>query len=107
LGGKEAQVVPLRLVHIRTREQCPDPDDPDVFMPPARARPHYAKIVSRALFVNRDLGNPTLTTDDASARVIELRPRSILYEGILDLEWASTHGLLAFALDFEVLVRTQ
>ena len=108
LGGKEAQVVPLRLVHVRTREQCGDPDDPETLIPPARARPQYAKAISKALFANRDLGNPTLTTDDASARVIELRPKAILYEEDLgDVRFATRHGLVALGIDFEVIVRTQ
>jgi hypothetical protein len=108
LGGKEAQVVPLRVVHVRTREQCTDPDDAETLIPPARARAQYAKVISKALFASRDLGNPTLTTDDASARVIELRPKAILYEEDLgDVRFATTHGLVALGIDCEVIVRTQ
>jgi hypothetical protein len=108
LGGKEGQVVPLRLLHVRTREQCPDPDDPQLTMPPARARAYYAKIISKALFANRDLGRPSLTTDDTSARVVELRPKAIVYEGEkADMELAARHDLVAFGIDFEVVVRTQ
>ncbi len=109
LGGKEAQIVPLRLVHVRTREQCLNLDREDgALLPPAHARAQYAKVISKALFANRDLGNPALTTDDTSARVIELRPRAILYEEDLgDVRFATTHGLVAFGIDFEVVVRTQ
>jgi hypothetical protein len=108
LGGKEGQVVPLRLLHVRTRAQCPDPKNPELAMPPARARAHYAKIISKALFANRDLGRPSLTTDDTSARVVELRPRAIVYEGErADMEFATHHDLVAFAIDFDVVVRTQ
>ena len=80
LGGKEGQVVPLRVLHVRTRDQCPDPDNADMLLTPARARARYAKVISKALFANRDLGNPTLTTEDTSARVVEVRPRAIVYE---------------------------
>jgi hypothetical protein len=108
LGGKEGQVVPLRLLHVRTREQCPDPDNPQLLSSPAQARAHYAKTISKALFANRDLGRPSLTTDDASARVVELRPRAIVYEGErADMELAARHDLVAFGIDFEVVVRTQ
>ncbi|MBM3499402.1 MAG: hypothetical protein FJX74_12110 [Armatimonadetes bacterium] len=108
LGGKEAQIVPLRLVHVRTREQCLPLDGARMPLPPARARPRYAKTISQALFSNRDLGNPTLTTADASARVVELRPKAVLYEEDLgDVHFATVHGLVALGIDFEVLVRTQ
>jgi len=108
LGGKEGQIVPLRVLHVRTREQCPDPGHKDGLLPPARARARYAKVISKALFANRDLGNPTLTTDDTSARVVEVRPRAIVYESEkADMELAARYGLVAFGIDIEVVVRTQ
>jgi hypothetical protein len=108
LGGKEGQIVPLRLLHIRTRDQCRDLTDPAIIISPARARAQYAKLISQALFANRDLGNPALTTADSVARVVELRPRAIVYEAERgDVALAAGSDLVAFAIDFDVLVRTQ
>jgi len=107
LGGKEGQIVPLRLVHVRPREQWPEADG-NLPTPPARIRARCAKIISKALFANRDLGSPALTTDDSSARVVELRPKAIVYEAERgEVELAARHDLVAFAIDFEVVVRTQ
>jgi hypothetical protein len=108
LGGKEGQIVPLRILHVRTREQCPDPDNEDALLPPARARARYAKVISKALFANRDLSNPTLTTSDTSARIVEVRPRAIVYESEkADMELAARYGLVALGIDIDVVVRTQ
>ncbi len=108
LGGKEGQVAPIRLLHVRTRDQCRDLGSPDKMLAPARARAQYAKAISKALFANRDLGDPPLTTDDTSARVIELRPRAIVYEAEAgEVALATTYDLVALAIDFEVVVRTQ
>ena len=108
LGGKEGQVVPLRLLHVRTREQCRDLGEQAILLSPARARAQYAKAISKALFAHRDLGDPALTTDDALARVVELRPRAVLYEAEQgDIELATRQDLVALAIDFEVVVRTQ
>ena len=108
LGGKEGQVIPLRLLHIRTRAQCRDLADPEVIISPARARAQYAKAISKALFANRKLGNPALTTIDSLARVVELRPRAVVYEAEQgDVALAGGQDLVAFAIDFDVVVRTQ
>lgn len=108
LGGKEGQVVPLRLVHVRTREQCRSLSNLEHVIPPPRARAQCAKVISKALFANRDLGNPTLTTDDTSARVVDVRPRAIIYDAQKgDVGLAAREDLVALAIDFEVVVRTQ
>jgi len=108
LGGKHGQVVPLRLLHVRRRDQCRDVNNLKALISPARARAQYAKIVSKALFANRDLGSPALTTTDASARVVELRPVAVVYEAEEgDVALARSNNLVAFAIDFEVVVRTQ
>jgi len=108
LGGKEGQVVPLRLLHVRTRDQCRDLDSPDKMVVPARARAQYAKAISKALFANRNLGSPRLTTEDDSARVVEMRPRAIVYDAEKgDVALAATQDLVGLAIDFEVVVRTQ
>jgi hypothetical protein len=108
LGGKEGQVVPLRLLHVRARGQCRDLENPEKLISPARARAQCAKAISKALFANRDLGRPTLTTEDSSARVVELRPRAVVYEAEKgDVALAATYDLVAVAVDFDVVVRTQ
>lgn len=108
LGGKEGQIVPLRLLHLRTRQQCRDIAEQGVIVSPARARAQYAKAISRALFANRNLEDPALTTDDSVARVVELRPRAVVYEAEKgDVALAGTHDLVALAIDFEIIVRTQ
>ena len=108
LGGKQGQVVPLRLLHIRRRDQCRDISAQELLVSPARARAQYAKAVSKALFANRDLGYPTLTTDDAEARVVELRPTAVIYEAEAgDVALAVSNDLVMVAIDFEVVVRTQ
>ena len=108
LGGKHGQVVPLRLLHVRRRDQCRDVNNLSLLISPARARAQYAKLVSKALFANRDLGSPALTTTDASARVVELRPVAVVYEAEEgDVALARSNNLVAFAIDFEVVVRTQ
>jgi hypothetical protein len=108
LGGVEAQVVPLRVLHVRTREQCRDLADLEKPITPAEARAQCAKVISQALFANRDLGHPSLTSEDGSARVIELRPRAIVYDAEQgDVALATTHDLVALAIDLEVVVRTQ
>ncbi len=115
LGGKEGIVHPLRLVHVRwydaadpTRNQCRDTADPTILLSPVRAQAHYAKIVNRALFASRDLGNPALTTTDSSARVVESIFRRIVYEDPRELpRLKELAGPVAFAIDFDVIVRTQ
>jgi len=115
LGGKEGIVHPLRLVHVRwydaadaTRNQCRDTSDPAVLLSPVRAQAHYAKIVNRALFARRDLGNPALSTTDTSARVVESVFRQIVYEDPDELpRLQAPAGPVAFATDFDVIVRTQ
>jgi hypothetical protein len=107
LGGKAGQVVPLRVLYFCGREQCQEPGTGDA-VAPARIRARHAKIISRALFAHRDLGNPALTTQDGFARVVELRPKAVFYEGDGgDIEAARKLGLVALAIDCEVVVRTQ
>jgi len=108
MGGKQGQVVPLRLLHVRRRDQCRDIGSQELLVSPARARAQYAKVISKALFANRNLGAPTLTTDDAEARVVEMRPAAVIYEAEAgDVALATSNDLVAIALDFEVVVRTQ
>jgi len=115
LGGKEGLVHPLRLVHVRwydaadtARNQCRDTDDPAILLSPVRTQAHYAKIVNRALFATRDLGNPPLTTTDTSARVVESVFRQVVYEDPDELpRLQAPAGPVAFATDFDVIVRTQ
>jgi hypothetical protein len=103
IGGKQAQGHPVRVVHLFACEQCRDAGTTATIISAARARAQRAKIINKALFADRDLGNPALTTDDTHARVLECRPVGIFYDIAED---QISPDLFALALDIHVFTRT-
>lgn len=111
LGGKEGWSVPVRVVHLfRVEDQCYDETDLDMEIQPARAQCQRAKVLMKALFgapsgsnSYRTLNNPTLTTADTSARVIECKPVNVIYE----LPELANSPLAGIAIDLLVETRTQ
>lgn len=103
VGGKEGQVVPVRVLHFWRRDQCQDIATPANWVQPARAQAQRSKVISKALWNDRRVGlagEDTLTTSDTGARVIEARPGVITYGNL------KGGTIITVAIDFEVATRT-
>lgn len=103
LGGKEGWSVPVRVVHLWTKAQCRDETTPATAIQAARAQCQRAKVISKAIFATRTLASPTLTTTDATARVVECKPVNISYK-LPELAGTEVIGL---AVDLIVHTQTQ
>lgn len=101
IGGKEGEVIPVRVTHFWHRSQCRDLNDLSKWIQPARSQAQRAKVVNKALWQTRTVGAPTLTTDDTSAKVVVANPGGIMY-GTDD-----TGDIITLSIDLTVATRTE
>ena len=108
IGGKEGQATLLTIVHVFGEEQCYDLTTPSRRVQVERAKAQRAKAISKALWYHatdskrRKLGDPTLTTDDTKAFVIDAHPGSVNYAPPEE----AALGVYAVALGIRVNTRT-
>jgi hypothetical protein len=104
-GGKTGLDERFRVVMVRTFEQTYDSDGDETTV--ARGKARYAKLLSKAIFTNRALGHPTLSTDDTSADVISVDFVSLDTDrGTPDTEYIANLPAQVWALALDISVQT-
>ena len=104
IGGKQGVAVPIRVIYVFSREQSVDLADPEAWIQPSRARCQRAKVVNKALFTHRKLGDLTMTTDDTNARVVDMQFVAVQYDQAPAID---PQMYPSIAIDVEVITRTQ
>ena len=110
IGGKQGMQLDLAIVHMFGEKQLYESTtNTGRTVQYPRAKAQRAKIVSKAIFTatagaERKLGDPTLTTSDTSASVIEAIPGGVNYHPPEDMP---TSHIYAFSIPLTVWTRTR